>query len=80
MQFIDSGYKNEDGKLTSYVADSTGKGNYDEDENTNSWRGRVTVTGSSENYAVKNIYDLAGNVAEWTKEAYSTYRRVIRGR
>ena len=80
MQFIDSGYKNEDGTLTSYVADSTGKGNYDEDENANPWRGNVTVTGASESYAVKNIYDLAGNVDEWTMESCYTGYRVLRGR
>ena len=61
MQFIDSGYKNEDGTLTSYVADSTGRGNYNEDKNTNDWKGSPTVTGASADYAEKNIYDLAGN-------------------
>ena len=75
MQFIDSGYRNEDGTLTSYVAGSTGKGNYDEEENTNPWRGNVTVTGASADYAVKNIYDLAGNCWEWTMESCNTYRR-----
>ena len=80
MQFIDVGYKNVDGTLTSYVADSAGKGNYDEDENANPWRGNVTVTGASESYAVKNIYDLAGNCWEWTMESYNTDVRVLRGR
>ena len=28
----------------------------------------------------KNIYDLEGNVREWTTEAYNTYYRVLRGR
>ena len=28
----------------------------------------------------KNIYDLEGNVREWTTEAYRTYYRVRRGR
>ena len=80
MQFIDSGYKNEDGTLTSYVADSTGRGNYNEDENNNDWKGSPTVTGASANYAVKNIYDLAGNVDEWTMESCNTNSRVLRGR
>ena len=79
MQWIDQGYKNEDGTLTSFVADSTGKGNYKEDENTNSWKGKVTTTGASADYAVKNIYDLAGNVWEWTMESYDTVYRVYRG-
>ena len=54
-----------------FVADSTGKGYYDADA--------PTTTGSSSAYAVKNIYDLAGNVAEWTMESYYTDSRVIRG-
>ena len=36
------------------------------------------VTGSNDNYKVKNIYDLAGNVGEWTMEYY-TPGRVYRG-
>ena len=36
-------------------------------------------TGSSSYTKANNIYDLAGNVYEWTLEAYSTYYRVIRG-
>ena len=31
-------------------------------------------------YSVKNIYDLAGNVYDWTLEAVYTYNRVIRRR
>ena len=62
-----------------FVANSTGKGNYSEDENTNSWKGKVTTTGASADYAVKNIYDLAGNVYEWTMESYNTVSRVNRG-
>ena len=54
-----------------YVANSTGKGYYDADA--------PTTTGSSSVYAVNNIYDLAGNVAEWTMESYSTDYRVSRG-
>jgi hypothetical protein len=28
---------------------------------------------------LKNIYDLKGNVSEWTQEAYTTYIRISRG-
>ena len=36
-------------------------------------------TGSSENWKANNIYDLAGNVWEWTQEAGGTSRRAGRG-
>ena len=36
-------------------------------------------TGSAEYTKANNIYDLAGNVRDWTMEAYSTYSRVCRG-
>ncbi len=37
------------------------------------------TTGASEDFKTKNIYDLAGNVYEWTNEANSTTNRVVRG-
>ena len=36
-------------------------------------------TGSAEYTKANNIYDLAGNVRDWTMEAYSTNYRVCRG-
>ena len=36
-------------------------------------------TGSAEYTKANNIYDLAGNVRDWTMEALSTYSRVSRG-
>ena len=36
-------------------------------------------TGSAEYTKANNIYDLAGNVRDWTMEASSTYVRVFRG-
>ena len=59
-----------------FVADSTGKGNYDE---TDSYNGSLATTGSKKEYAVNNIYDLAGNVFEWTMESCYTDFRVLRG-
>lgn len=35
--------------------------------------------GSAEYTKINNIYDMAGNVYDWTTEAYSTYSRVCRG-
>ena len=68
MNFIDNRYVN--GTAEGYVKDSTGKGNY---------TGNIAKTGDQETYAVKNIYDMAGNVYEWTMEACGTDGRVGRG-
>ena len=54
-----------------YTYDSRGKGNYSSDS--------PIATGSIEAYAVNNIYDMAGNVSDWTIEAYNTNGRVYRG-
>ena len=37
------------------------------------------TTGRNEAWKANNIYDLAGNVADWTTEAYSSGKRVYRG-
>lgn len=39
----------------------------------------LLTTGASDSFVAKNIYDVAGNVLEWTNEAYSSNRRVRRG-
>ena len=56
----------------SYVRDSTGQGNYQDDDSTNN-------PGNTGLYVKNNIYDLAGNVLEWTMESYDTNNRVSRG-
>ena len=53
------------------LVDSSGKGNYE--------ASKIINTGSNDQYAQNNIYDMAGNVLEWTMEANETYSRVIRG-
>ena len=68
MNWIDSDYSKEDGSCNSFVSDSTDQGWYDQSSAT-----------SCGYYQVNNIYDLAGNVFEWTMEAYSTDYRVTRG-
>jgi len=57
-------------KDADYPKNSEGKGNYTDN---------LLETGSSEEYAVNNIYDMAGNVWEKTMEVYSTALRVHRG-
>ena len=85
LNFIDPNYITEEvnGQPNcqdgSYVKDSTGKGNYDEDANNNKWKGNPTETGKLPEYAEKNIYDMAGNLLEWTMESYYTNNRVTRG-
>ena len=75
MAWIEPRYKNTSNAEAliaekNFVADSTGKGNY---------TGSLATTGSKEEYAVNNIYDLAGNVYEWTMESYFTDSRISRG-
>ena len=57
-----------------YILDSTGMGWYSD---VSSYE--VTTTGSNNAYAVKKVFDLAGNVYEWTSEAYPASSRAGRG-
>ena len=65
-----------------YVQDSTGMGWYSGVSGNSTHQTGIDV-GSNKSNCVKNIYDLAGNVSEWTMEAYNVYNtnlRVVRGR
>ena len=86
MWLIETGNKTKE----EICSDSTSWGNYYNAtfEYTNTSGGTSTKnqnfstripTGSSEYTKANNIYDLAGNVYEWTMEAYNTYTRVERG-
>lgn len=70
LNFIEPNYVKAEGNLTSFVANATDKGNYTKS---------IAVTGSSSVYQQKHIYDLAGNVSEWTMEAYDVNTRINRG-
>ena len=63
-----------DTSVASFPTNSAGKGNY-KDTNGN----KPIPTGSNTAYAVNNIYDMAGNVYDWTIEASHTNGRVGRG-
>lgn len=62
--------------LAELIEDSTNWGNYWNSENSPR---KVMPTGSEEKWSVLNIYDIAGNVDEWTSEWYWDKRRVLRG-
>ena len=72
MAWIDPAYKTGNCEANSFVRDSTGKGHY-------GYSNKAT-TGSKSDYAVKNIYDLGGNVYEWTMESCNSESRVYRRR
>lgn len=62
--------------LAEIAEDSTKWGNYANTENS---PGKVVETGSREKWCANNIYDLAGNVYEWTQEQFEGGYRVVRG-
>ena len=74
------GWLEETGAVTSFeiVADSSTWGNYSDDEFSNT-TGLIN-TGECGETKRNNIYDLAGNLWEWTTEADNTNNRVGRGR
>ena len=61
-------------KNSYYVTNSLGMGNYGTSDDTQSG---LANTGFAK---VKNVFDLAGNVYDWTLEAYNTSTRDIRRR
>lgn len=62
------------------VEDSRSWGNYNNSiAPANAGSGSLRTTGYSENWKAKNIYDIAGNVHEWTMEALYVSSRVLRG-
>ena len=74
------GWLEETGAVTSFeiVVDSSTWGNYSDDEFPNT-TGLIN-TGECGETEKNHIYDLAGNLREWTTEACITTLRVLRGR
>ena len=67
MRWISKDYS-----VKNVLEDSIKFGNYSETKN-------LIKTGNYEEYKIKNIYDLAGNVEEWTMESYGIEYKVARG-
>ena len=65
-----------DNSLKGYLEDSSPIGNYQDRDDTNN----PAKAGAVKEYQLKNIYDMAGNVFEWTMESYDTSYRVLRGK
>ena len=65
-----------DSDVANFPTNLEGKGNY---KGTQGSTNKVIPTGSNSSYAVNNIYDMAGNVLDWTLEATITNLRVERG-
>ena len=68
-------YETGEKSIVEIVGDSKSWGNYSDDEDGNNG---IVNTGSARTIA-NNIYDLAGNLSEWTTEANYTTLRVYRG-
>ena len=60
-----------------YIIDSTGMGWYNGVSGNSEHKTGIDLNGGKNQ--VKKVYDLAGNLWEWTMESYNTYSRVIRG-
>lgn len=63
------------GKSYADLTDSTNWGNYK--NNTEEGAGTKKETGYKENWKANNIYDLAGNVYDWTIEAIDNRNRIF---
>lgn len=62
-----------------YVINSIGMANYGTISGVDDGYSDTSAPAPTGCFAVKNIYDLAGNVWDWTLEAYGTDSRVVRG-
>ena len=71
-------FTNATGSLTKYIQDSTGMGWYADNSGDTIHKTGIDVDNNKSN-CVNNIYDLAGNINEWTMESCSTRYRVSRG-
>lgn len=78
LKFIQAYDIGEEGYST-YVTDSTGMGNYNGINGGDTTTEAPSTTGLLTAFRQKNIYDMAGNVSEWTMELYDSSKRIYRG-
>ena len=72
LKFISKEKNVVDSKSWGNYTDYTGEGTYT--------RNKIQLAGANENWKANNIYDMAGNLSEWTMEFYtSSGRPVLRG-
>ena len=69
----------EKASLKVYIQDSTDMGWYSDNYLDKNPEHKTGIDLNDKSNKVKNIYDLAGNVAEWTMESYNTRYRICRG-
>ena len=62
-----------------YIVDSIGMANFGSISGVNDGYTNTSSPAATGCFSVKNVYDLAGNVYDWTLEANTTYNRVSRG-
>ena len=65
-----------DSKVRGYVTNSSSMGFYGREQ----YVVKIKETGSSRNFCVNGIYDMAGNVKEWTLECCDDGKRLLRRR
>ena len=83
VQFLDNNYIKENPEKcdkNSYLINGTGKGWYIDNYETGNPNHKTGIdVDEVKSNCVKNIYDMAGNMWEWTMETYNTDIRVCRG-
>ena len=73
LKFIEA-YDIGEANYDTYATDSTGMGNYSGTNGGDTTTATPAICGLLDVFRQKNIYDMAGNVYEWTKEKYSNNR------
>ena len=81
MRNVPSEYTDTTYRGNYYVTNAVGMGNYGRINGVNDGWSNISPapTGYQDSYKVKNVFDLAGNIYDWTLEADDIYFRILRG-